>query len=109
MEGLSTNHGPLSLLLDQRQLSSEENTQFPSCFLHGGGDKWGKEPIGAANGMTATALLPTSGAGGVLRRGQTADAPNQRESRAFNSGRCPLLTPSPQISLFGLARTAVDV
>lgn len=41
-----------------------------------GGDKWGKEPIGAANGMTAAALLPASEAGGVLRRGQTADAPN---------------------------------
>lgn len=75
----------------------------PLTFLHRGGDKWEKEPIGAANGMTAAALLPTSEAGGVLRREQTADAPNQCESRAFNSGRCPLRTPSPQISLFGLA------
>lgn len=81
----------------------------PLTFLHRGGDKWGKEPIGPANGMTAAALLPATGAGGVLRRGQTADAPNQCESLAFNSGRCPLLTPSPQISLFGLAPTAVGV
>lgn len=84
-----------------------EKHPVPLTFLHRGGDKWGKEPIGAANGMTAVALLPASEAGGVLRRGQTADAPNQRESLAFNSGRCPLLTPSLQISFFGLAPTAV--